>query len=511
MEREKSPAPSGGLPPPSPTPIGHDMSRMLEHPPKKIGHRRAHSEILTLPDDLSFDSDLGVVGTNAADGASFSDDTEEELLSMYLDMDKFNSSTATSSAAAQVGEPSWRNESVGMHTGSTSNPQNSFGERPRVRHQHSHSMDGSLNISEMLVSGEGDDSVVDAKKSMSAAKLAELALIDPKRAKRIWANRQSAARSKERKTRYIFELERKVQTLQTEATTLSAQLTLLQRDTNGLTVENNELKLRLQTMEQQVHLQDELNEALKEEIQHLKIQCDVCEKAPATLICCADEAALCAKCDIEVHAANKLASKHQRLFLDSLSTKFPPCDICLEKAAFIFCVEDRALLCRDCDEGTHAPNTRSANHQRFLATGIRVALSSASCSKEVEMNHFDPPNQQITSKPPTQQPAAPSPPWAGDEFFRYSDLECSNKKEQLDLGELDWLAEMGFFGDQPDQEALPAAEVPELSASHVAHVHSYNRPMNSNVSNKKPRLEIRYDDDEEHFLVPDLGLNYKRN
>ncbi|KAJ0230143.1 transcription factor PosF21 [Hirschfeldia incana] len=284
MEREKSPAPSGGLPPPSPGPINHgsdanrlnhDMSRMLEHPPKKIGHRRAHSEILTLPDDLSFDSDLGVVGSGTnADGPSFSDDTDEDLLSMYLDMDKFNSSsTATSSAAAaQVGEPSWRNESVMMHhTGSASNPQSSFGERPRVRHQHSLSMDGSLNIGEMLGSGDGDDSVVDAKKSMSAAKLAELALIDPKRAKRIWANRQSAARSKERKTRYIFELERKVQTLQTEATTLSAQLTLLQRDTNGLTVENNELKLRLQTMEQQVHLQDELNEALKEEIQHLKV------------------------------------------------------------------------------------------------------------------------------------------------------------------------------------------------------------------------------------------------
>ena len=29
-----------------------------------------------------------------------------------------------------------------------------------------------------------------------------------------------------------------------------------QRDTNGLNSENNELKLRLQTMEQQVHLQD---------------------------------------------------------------------------------------------------------------------------------------------------------------------------------------------------------------------------------------------------------------
>lgn len=45
---------------------------------------------------------------------------------------------------------------------------------------------------------------------------------------RILANRQSAARSKERKMRYIAELERKVQTLQTEATTLSAQLSMLQ-------------------------------------------------------------------------------------------------------------------------------------------------------------------------------------------------------------------------------------------------------------------------------------------
>ncbi|KAL9665371.1 hypothetical protein QQ045_020790 [Rhodiola kirilowii] len=40
----------------------------------------------------------------------------------------------------------------------------------------------------------------------------------------------------------------KVQTLQTEATTLSAQLTLLQRDSAGLNSQNNELKFRLQAM-----------------------------------------------------------------------------------------------------------------------------------------------------------------------------------------------------------------------------------------------------------------------
>lgn len=112
---------------------------------------------------------------------------------------------------------------------------------------------------------------MEAKKAMPPDKLAELWNIDPKRAKRILANRQSAARSKERKARYIQELERKVQTLQTEATTLSAQLTLYQRDTTGLSSENTELKLRLQAMEQQAQLRDALNDALMKEVERLKI------------------------------------------------------------------------------------------------------------------------------------------------------------------------------------------------------------------------------------------------
>lgn len=119
--------------------------------------------------------------------------------------------------------------------------------------------------------GNGEFSGAELKKIMANEKLAEIALTDPKRAKRILANRQSAARSKERKMRYIAELEHKVQTLQTEATTLSAQLTLLQRDSAGLTNQNNELKFRLQAMEQQAQLRDALNEALSAEVQRLKI------------------------------------------------------------------------------------------------------------------------------------------------------------------------------------------------------------------------------------------------
>ncbi|OVA08767.1 Basic-leucine zipper domain [Macleaya cordata] len=265
----KSEASSSSLPPPSPATsqelghFSHDISGMSDLPRKNLGHRRAHSEIISLPDDISFDSDLGVVGS--ADGPSFSDDTEEDLFSMYIDMDKFSTSSATS------GEPSGSMAQTGI------NPPNEnlvigSSERPRIRHQHSLSMDGSTSIKpELLMSGSEGGSLAETKKAISDAKLADLALIDPKRAKRIWANRQSAARSKERKMRYISELERKVQTLQTEATTLSAQLTMLQRDTTGLTAENSELKLRLQTMEQQVHLQDALNDALREEVQRLKM------------------------------------------------------------------------------------------------------------------------------------------------------------------------------------------------------------------------------------------------
>lgn len=105
----------------------------------------------------------------------------------------------------------------------------------------------------------------------------------------------------------------------------------------------------------------------------MKIQCDACETNLATVMCCADEAALCADCDARIHAANKLSTKHARV---SLLTAPEPakCDICQEKRGFFFCLEDRALLCRDCDVCIHTANTLACNHKRFLVTGARVAL-----------------------------------------------------------------------------------------------------------------------------------------
>ncbi|KAI3994637.1 hypothetical protein MKX01_027527 [Papaver californicum] len=255
--------------------FSNDISGMSDLPRKNLGHRRAHSEILSLPDDLSFDSELGVVGGSVNDGCP-SDETEDDLFSMYIDIDKFTSATSNESGiggGSNVGQSSMSSlNSESLVIGSSGSS-----ERPmRGRHQHSVSMDGSSTfIKPELLMGSGSESggplSNEAKKALSAAKLSELALVDPKRAKRIWANRQSAARSKERKMRYISELERKVQSLQLETTTMTTQLALLQRDTSGLAAENSDLKLRLQTIEQQASLQDSLNDALKDELQRLKV------------------------------------------------------------------------------------------------------------------------------------------------------------------------------------------------------------------------------------------------
>ncbi|CAI5479429.1 unnamed protein product [Closterium sp. Yama58-4] len=109
----------------------------------------------------------------------------------------------------------------------------------------------------------------------------------------------------------------------------------------------------------------------------MRVQCDVCERHAAVLICCADEAALCAECDRRVHAANKVAKQHQRVPIGQPDpAERPVCDICQEKPAFFFCVEDRAILCRACDVAIHLPNSLSARHRRFLLPNGRVALEA---------------------------------------------------------------------------------------------------------------------------------------
>ncbi|KAL3634917.1 hypothetical protein CASFOL_021971 [Castilleja foliolosa] len=246
---------SAGNPIPASIPGWTNIDQMPDTSTHLAQHRRAHSETFfrfpdfddILIDDVVSDTNLELPPTPPSLPPAHPIKTngsriEAHIRSLSMDTDFFEGlglEGLPSPVAAGVGPPG-------------------------PRHRHSNSFDGCSSAT----SSEVDSTV---KKAMAAEKLAELALIDPKRAKRILANRQSAARSKERKVRYTGELERKVQTLQTETTTFSAQITSLQRDTTALTSENKELKLKLQAMEQQAHLRDALNEALRNELHRLKI------------------------------------------------------------------------------------------------------------------------------------------------------------------------------------------------------------------------------------------------
>ncbi|KAB5512913.1 hypothetical protein DKX38_029941 [Salix brachista] len=268
--QSKPPQNSDPTKPHNPNPTTPPASSMFNSIRGGALHRRARSEMsFRLPEDMTMmmmdihPSDQinggngggGGGGGGSSTGSLEEIGSEDDLFSTYIDVDKLtgdNSGNGTGGGIQNDNDNNMNGEKAGVSGSGTSRP----------KHRYSNSVDGS-------VFGGGE--VMEAKKAMPPDKLAELWTIDPKRAKRILANRQSAARSKERKARYILELERKVQTLQTEATTLSAQLTLFQRDTTGLSSENIELKLRLQAMEQQAQLRDALNEALKKEVERLKI------------------------------------------------------------------------------------------------------------------------------------------------------------------------------------------------------------------------------------------------
>ncbi|XP_074557293.1 transcription factor VIP1-like [Curcuma longa] len=248
-----------------------------------VGHRRSHSEtFVRLPGDLLLDSDPDFEIPDI-DFSSFSDDTVSGDSGAPLAA-RPDPPVATEACLRPVPGVHFRSQSfdtaffegMSFQEPPSGGSGAAAGLAQRGHHRRSGSMDGATSPFE----GESAPPFSDfAKKAVLSDKLSELARIDPKRAKRILANRQSAARSKERKVRYTSELEQKIQTLQTEATSLSAQLTLLQRDSTGLTAENRELKLRLQAMEQHSKLREALNEALREEIQRLKQQIGEVPKA----------------------------------------------------------------------------------------------------------------------------------------------------------------------------------------------------------------------------------------
>ncbi|KAM4131694.1 hypothetical protein ACJW30_01G194500 [Castanea mollissima] len=83
--------------------------------------------------------------------------------------------------------------------------------------------------------------------------------------------------------------------------------------------------------------------------------CDTCRSAACTVYCRADSAYLCTGCDARIHAANCVASRHERVWV---------CEACERAPAAFVCKADAASLCTACDADIHSANPLARRHQR---------------------------------------------------------------------------------------------------------------------------------------------------
>ncbi|PNT69480.1 zinc finger protein HD1 [Brachypodium distachyon] len=103
--------------------------------------------------------------------------------------------------------------------------------------------------------------------------------------------------------------------------------------------------------------------------------CDGCHATPSMVYCRVDAAYLCASCDAQVHSANRVASRHERVRV---------CEICESAPAVLACRADAAALCTTCDAQVHSANPIAQRHQRVPVLPLSaVAISAASGFAEV--------------------------------------------------------------------------------------------------------------------------------
>lgn len=101
--------------------------------------------------------------------------------------------------------------------------------------------------------------------------------------------------------------------------------------------------------------------------------CDSCKSAAAAVFCRADSAFLCLGCDAKIHCANKLASRHERVWM---------CEVCEQAPAAVTCKADAAALCVTCDADIHSANPVARRHERvpvepFFDSAESIIKSSA--------------------------------------------------------------------------------------------------------------------------------------
>ncbi|GAA0138805.1 basic leucine zipper transcription factor [Lithospermum erythrorhizon] len=225
---------------------------------KRGSHRRSISDSVAFL-EMPLDQECGRSSTTQGSGnnsSEFDKFDDEQLMSMFTD-DVGGGSVPTMSCS-NPSSPSDHN-SVSEDNNKT-NFNNGGDEHMKHLKTEPEEVDSSCKTEAQLAS-----QLPSCSNENSSERIA-----DPKRIKRILANRQSAQRSRVRKLQYISELERSVTSLQTEVSVLSPRVSFLDQQRMVLTVDNGVLKQRMAALAQDKIFKDAHQEALKREIERLR-------------------------------------------------------------------------------------------------------------------------------------------------------------------------------------------------------------------------------------------------
>lgn len=170
-----------------------DIDQMPETPNRVAHHRRAQSEtFFRFPDDILLDDVVADFDLSSIDLPSLSSETPmtvESDSSNGADKPKRSRQLGPSSHLRSLSVDADFFDGLGIADGGGGGEAYGFGGNPaavagqrRYHHKHSNSMDGSTATS---FDSEMAMMMDNAKKSLGPDKLAELSLIDPKRAKRL--------------------------------------------------------------------------------------------------------------------------------------------------------------------------------------------------------------------------------------------------------------------------------------------------------------------------------------
>mmetsp|Transcript_48604 Transcript_48604/g.90550 ORF Transcript_48604/g.90550 Transcript_48604/m.90550 type:complete len:650 (+) Transcript_48604:316-2265(+) len=130
--------------------------------------------------------------------------------------------------------------------------------------------------------------------------------------------------------------------------------------------------------------------------------CDSCNLNPIVLYCKNDAARLCLECDKSMHSSSFLVKRHTRVWL---------CEVCETASAVLRCFDDSVNICAQCDELIHA---NGVEHERApllpfgqpLPQPSKSATGNASNGPTCSNPPPPPPSSSVLASIPTVTPAS---------------------------------------------------------------------------------------------------------